>query len=100
MGSVDRLVFNSRVPPWVIKNDIRCRSEVEAGTARFKREHEDGWVLGGLEFLDLAFAVLSLAGEVVVRAVIEFEARLDQVEHGDELRENQNLVSFFVELVE
>ena len=100
VGSVDGLVFDGGVPPWIVEDDIRCRGEVEAGTTRFEREHEDGWVLGGLEFLDFAFAILGLAGEVIVRAVVELEARLDEVEHGDELRENQNLVPFFVELIE
>ena len=53
-----------------------------------------------METFNLAFAVLGLAGEVIVRAVFQFEPRFDQIEHRDKLRENEHLVTFLVELVQ
>lgn len=74
---VDGLVLDGGVPPWIVEDDVGGGGEVETRASGFEGEHEDGWVFGGLETLDFAFAVFRLAGEVVERTGVEFEARFD-----------------------
>ena len=100
VGAVDGLILDGGVPPWIVEDDVGGGGEIEAGTTCFEGKHEDGGVFGGLEAFDFAFAVLGLAGEVIVGTVLEFEAGLDEVQHGDELRKDKDLVAFFVKLIE
>ena len=91
--AVDGLVLDGGVPPWIIEDDVRGGGEVESRAAGLQREHENGWVFRCLETLDFAFAVLRLAGEVMEGAGVEFEACLDEIEHRDELGEDEHLVA-------
>ena len=100
MSTVNGLVFNRGVPPWIVKNHVRCRCQVETCTTRFKREHEYGCIFGGLETFDDTLTVLRLSGQVMERATLHFKTCLDDIEHRYKLREHQHLVTLLTELIE
>ena len=100
VATVDRLVFHGGVPPGIVKDDVARRGKVETAAAGFQGKKEDLRLLRFLEVADDFVAVFRLAGEVAVGPLAVFEFLLDDVEHGDELREDEHLVAFLVELIE
>jgi len=66
VASVDRLIFNRRVPPGIVKNDVACRGQVETTSAGFEGKKENLGLFRFLEVTDNFVAVLRLGGEVAV----------------------------------
>ena len=100
VSSVDGLVLNRRVPPWIVENHIGGGSQIKTGSTCFEGEHEYRCIFGGLKAFDDPLAVLRLAGEVVEWTALHFKTRLDDIKHRDELREDEHLVTFLAELIE
>jgi len=96
--AVDGLSFGGGVPPRVEEDRVAGGGEVKAEAGGFEREEEDGFGFVGLELLDEFGAVFGGAGEHEVLDAVALKAVADQLEHFDELAENEDLVAFVPEL--
>ena len=94
IGSVCCLIFNGRVPPRVVVNNIIRSSKVEPRSAGFKRYEENGNSGVGVEALDNFLTVFGRAREVFVLAAFCFKSLLNNIEHSDKLAEKQYPVPF------
>ena len=99
VASVDRLIFDGRVPPRIVENHVTCRGEVETAAACLQREKEGLGIFAFLEIADDLVTVFGLTGEITEGAITLFQLVADDVEHGDELTEDEYFVSFLVQLI-
>lgn len=94
MGTIDRLGFDGWVPPRIVKDDVTGSGEVEtcAGSAQAQEKHRG--VRIGLERLDDILPLLCFSGENVSRVLPMTAFVFEQLEHLDELAEDENFLAF------
>lgn len=92
VSTVDGLVFYGGVPPGVYQVYVIGFGQVEASAAGFEADEE--YTHGGiiLEGFDGFGTVTGLTGEVREGDVAGLQLGADEVKHGNELREHQDLV--------
>jgi hypothetical protein len=94
MGAVDGLRFDGGIPPWIVENDIAGGGEVESSASRTQAEEEDGGVWIFLKGLDDRLPLLRFAREDVGWNLALAAFGLQNLEHLDELAEDEDLLSF------
>ena len=100
MGTTHGLVFDSRIPPIIKKDDTVGSSEVETYTTSFQADEEDGNVGIGLKLRDgrRAVAGVTIKGDELDTTLAE--ELLHLVECTDKLREDQNLTMLGTEQID
>ena len=97
--AVGGLRLDGRVPPQVVMDDLRCRGEVEPGTARLERKDEHLAIGVFLEIAD-HFGALRLCAAAVVKMRAEgellFDGRFQEFAHFGKLREDERLFALFL----
>ena len=92
MGAVRRLVFDHRIPPLVEMDDGVRSCQIQAGSASLEAEEEDRYVVAVVEFVHMGLAVLRRSVEPFELDVRLLEPFGEEVEHGCELREEEDAV--------
>lgn len=100
MGTTHGLVFDSRIPPIIKKDDTIGGSEVETYTTSFQADEEDGDVGIVLELGNGCGAVagVTIKGDEADSTLTE--ELLHLVERTDKLREDQNLTMLGTEQID
>src|SRR4051812_40503645 len=93
MRPIDSLGLDRGVPPRIVEHHVTGCSEIQTSAGSTQAEQEHGWVRILLEGADDFLAVLGLAGKDVGADLTLGAFSLEQLEHLDELAEDEHLLS-------
>src|SRR6267142_4682892 len=97
MRTINRLLLDSRIPPGIENNYRVGGGQVQPDPAGLQADQEN---LAGavLKAFDRALAILGHSGQHAIANALRIEANPDQVDHGGELREHDDLSAFTQQL--
>ncbi len=89
------LILNSRVPPWIVMDDVIRSCQIQAGPPSFQGDEEDGNIRIIVESVYLVKTVLAGPVQVSKGHFVHNQPGADDVQHLDKLGKDQDLVSVF-----